>query len=112
MSGGRVAVIGGPIAGLTVAYRLKQGGHDPVVFEPRDRPGGRLWSVRNGDFLVDLGAAFYLGTCKDTIALIAELGPNERLSDLPVIGAIAGDGELHHLDYTRLVRAGLSTRPL
>jgi monoamine oxidase len=43
-----VAVIGAGLAGLTAATRLRAGGVDPVVFEARDRVGGRACTQREG----------------------------------------------------------------
>lgn len=63
------AVIGAGMAGLAAAYDLQRAGFRTTVFEERDRVGGRIWSIRKGDFLMDLGAAFYLGTYKHTIAM-------------------------------------------
>lgn len=46
-SGKRVAVVGGGIAGLHCAYRLKDlGADDVVLFEAQDRIGGRMFSDR------------------------------------------------------------------
>jgi len=40
----RVVVAGAGFAGLLAAYRVAQAGHEVVVFEARDRVGGRVWS--------------------------------------------------------------------
>jgi cation diffusion facilitator CzcD-associated flavoprotein CzcO len=56
-SRGPVAVIGAGLAGLTAAYRLQQRGFDVTVFEARDRVGGRVWTVRKGDYIVTSPAA-------------------------------------------------------
>lgn len=53
-SAGRVVILGGGIAGLTAAYELGKAGYDCTVLEPRDRPGGRNFTVRGGDSLTDL----------------------------------------------------------
>jgi monoamine oxidase len=45
----RVVVVGGGLAGLTCAYRLKQAGIQSSLYEASDRIGGRCWTNR-GDF--------------------------------------------------------------
>jgi monoamine oxidase len=42
----RIAVVGGGLAGLTSAYRLKQAGHRVDLYEASDRLGGRCWTLR------------------------------------------------------------------
>jgi monoamine oxidase len=42
----RIAVVGAGLAGLTVAYRLKQAGLDAQVYEASDRVGGRCFTLR------------------------------------------------------------------
>src|SRR5262245_43784007 len=43
----RIVVVGGGLAGLTAAYRLKQAGYAAQVYEASDRTGGRCWSIRS-----------------------------------------------------------------
>lgn len=43
----RVAIIGGGVAGLTVAYRLAKAGHAPTLYEASTRLGGRMFTRRN-----------------------------------------------------------------
>ncbi|MDX1548718.1 MAG: protoporphyrinogen oxidase [Rhodothermales bacterium] len=50
-----IAILGGGIAGLTAALRLRAGGADAVVFEAAAEPGGALRSKRTGGFLVEYG---------------------------------------------------------
>lgn len=45
----RIAIVGGGLAGLTCAYRLRQAGYAATVYEGSDRLGGRCWTQR-GDF--------------------------------------------------------------
>src|SRR5689334_19996450 len=42
----RIVVVGGGLAGLTAAYRLKQAGYAAQLFEASDRLGGRCWTIR------------------------------------------------------------------
>jgi monoamine oxidase len=46
----RIVVVGGGLAGLTCAYRLKQAGYRADLHEASDRLGGRCWT-RRGDFV-------------------------------------------------------------
>lgn len=46
-SGSRIAIVGGGLAGLTCAYRLKQAGLDSKIYEASNRLGGRCWTIRN-----------------------------------------------------------------
>ena len=111
-SRGAVAVIGAGLAGLTAAYRLQQRGFDVTVFEARDRVGGRVWTVRKGDYIMDLGAAFYLGTYRESIDLIHELGLGPLFTEVPVWGVMPKQGDKHLLDYGKLLRTGVTTRAL
>lgn len=57
----RVAVVGAGFAGLAAADAIARGGAEPVVFEARDRVGGRVHSqtLPNGA-VIELGAEFVL----------------------------------------------------
>lgn len=44
----RVVILGAGIAGLVTAYELSRAGWVCTVLEPRQRPGGRNWSIRKG----------------------------------------------------------------
>ena len=45
----RIAIVGGGLAGLTCAFRLRQAGVTATVFDAETRLGGRCWT-RRGDF--------------------------------------------------------------
>ncbi|MFE2998606.1 protoporphyrinogen/coproporphyrinogen oxidase [Nocardia sp. NPDC059246] len=109
---GTAAVIGGGIAGMAAAYQLYKAGFKVTVFESGDRVGGRIWTIRKGDFLMDLGTAVYLGTYRDAIAMIHEVGLTNEFVDTPAVMGLPRNGVLHHLDLTKLLRAGLTTRAI
>src|SRR5215468_4933845 len=52
-NGKGVAILGAGIAGMTAAYRLAQAGYKCRVLEARPRPGGRVWTIRGGDRIVE-----------------------------------------------------------
>ncbi len=79
---GAVAVVGGGVAGLTAAYRLRQRGVRVVVYEAGDRVGGAVWSTRSEGYLAELGPNSMSAPSPALRGLIGELGLESRL--LPV----------------------------
>ncbi|HEY0115587.1 MAG TPA: FAD-dependent oxidoreductase [Allosphingosinicella sp.] len=53
--GRSVVILGAGIAGLVSAYELRRAGWDVTVLEARNRIGGRVWTVRGGDRIVQTG---------------------------------------------------------
>ncbi len=51
----RAAVVGSGFGGLAAAIRLQAAGIDTTLFEARDKPGGRAYVYRDGDFTFDAG---------------------------------------------------------
>ncbi|NLU75942.1 FAD-dependent oxidoreductase [Streptomyces sp. HNM0575] len=64
-------VVGAGIAGLTAARLLTRSGRRVVVLEARDRIGGRVWSVREGGVVTDLGASWIHGVDGSPVAAAA-----------------------------------------
>lgn len=54
-SGRSVVILGAGVAGLVSAYELSQAGYHVTVLEARDRIGGRVWTIRGGDRIVQTG---------------------------------------------------------
>ena len=70
-----VAVIGGGVAGLATAFRLRGLGRSPHVFEADAAVGGRMRSRRCDGYLVDEGAeTIACSGYPSTWELIRELG--------------------------------------
>lgn len=55
--GASVLVLGAGLAGMLAAYELTKAGYKVQVLEYQDRPGGRNYSVRGGDKIVEVGGA-------------------------------------------------------
>jgi monoamine oxidase len=70
-----VAIVGGGIAGLTCAWRLRRAGVAVRVYEAQQRIGGRMWSLRGqfpdgqvcelGGELIDTGHAHLRALCRE-----------------------------------------------
>jgi protoporphyrinogen oxidase len=104
------AVIGGGAAGMAAAYELKKAGFAVTVFETRDRVGGRIWTVRKGDFVMDLGTAVYLGTYREAVAMIHEVGLTSEFVETPVMFGMPRQGKQHYLDLAKPVRSSVATQ--
>lgn len=85
-----VIVIGAGLAGLSAARQLKAKGASVIVLEARDRPGGRVHSLRlPGGQMIDLGAQF-MGDAQTHVAALAdEAGLRRSSAVMP--------GEILHL---------------
>lgn len=92
-----VAIVGAGVAGLALAFRLRQAGRSVHVFESAAHVGGRMRSVRREGYLIDTGAEI-IGTrgYPATWRLLRDLGMSEE--DAPLIGgdmAIWREGRAH-----------------
>lgn len=52
-AGQRVVILGAGIAGLTAAYELNRAGFEVIILEAKSRAGGRSYTVRRGDEIVE-----------------------------------------------------------
>ena len=76
---GAVAVVGGGVAGLTAAYRLKQHGVRVVVYEAGDRVGGAVRTERREGYLAELGPNSLAAPSAQLRAFLLELGLESSL---------------------------------
>lgn len=110
-----IAVVGGGVAGLTCAWRLRRAGHDVEVLERESEPGGRMRSERvrtpRGEFVIDRGAQFVASGYRNMRLVEAALGLAARRHPIePATNAILRGGRLHAGDYDSLgalLRSGL-----
>lgn len=68
---GRIAIVGGGIAGLTAARVLADAGRDVTVFDKGRKPGGRLSTKRTGTATYDHGAQFFTARSPEFAAAVA-----------------------------------------
>ena len=74
MSMQRIAIIGGGIAGLTVALRRQSLGDQVSLFEANARVGGQLFSESQDGFVVEHGAEGFVARSEVVPALATEAG--------------------------------------
>ncbi len=80
----RVTVVGGGIAGLAAAYRLRQAVPSPeelelTVAEARPTLGGTVGTERRDGFVCEAGPDSFLTAKPEVVALVRELGLERRL---------------------------------
>jgi protoporphyrinogen/coproporphyrinogen III oxidase len=75
-----VAIVGGGITGLAAAHRLLElrPGTTVTVLEARSRFGGKIYTERSADVIIEGGADSFLSTKPRGIGLGRELGLQER----------------------------------
>ncbi len=74
-----VAVIGGGISGLCVAYGLQKVGLDPILFESGSAVGGNIKTEIRDGFLIEHGPNSTLASC-ELLDLIGELGLTDEIA--------------------------------
>lgn len=79
-----VVIVGGGIAGLSAAWKLRS--RDVLLLEAEDRLGGRLRSDGRGDYWLNYGAHVFPGPGTLIDSMVRDL----RLVTVPVIGSMMG----------------------
>ncbi len=98
----RVVVVGAGLGGLGAALRLQGMGHDVVVGEGRERPGGRAYQLRDRGFTWDTGPSLVTmpWVLEETFAAGGlDLHAEVELSRLDPFYRIHWAGEEQHLDF-------------
>lgn len=96
----RVAVVGGGIAGLSLAHGLARRGVDVVVLEGGPRPGGNIRSEERQGYLCEWGPNGFLDNEPATLRLVDALDLRGQLapsSDLARVRWIVRGGRLRRL---------------
>lgn len=75
----RFAVVGAGIAGLTAAHDLAASGHEVVVHEASDRPGGKLRTEPFAGTMLDAAPDAFLARRPEAVQLCEELGLGDEL---------------------------------
>jgi phytoene desaturase len=98
----RIVVVGAGLGGLGAALRLQGMGHDVVVVEGRERPGGRAYQLRDRGFTWDTGPSLVTmpWVLEETFAAGGlDLHAEVELRRLDPFYRIHWAGEERHLDF-------------
>ncbi|RQW82339.1 MAG: protoporphyrinogen oxidase [Geobacter sp.] len=102
----RALVIGGGVSGLAAAFYLQGRARaadlelEVKVLEKEDRPGGKIWSIKEQGYLCEWGPNGFLDSKPQTLDLCADLGISKQLlrsNDNARKRYIFADGILHRL---------------
>jgi oxygen-dependent protoporphyrinogen oxidase len=89
----RIAVIGGGLAGLVVAFRRAKAGDRVTLFEAEGRLGGQLFTERSDGFIVEHGAEGFVAGSEAVRVLARDLGIEADLVGQLVTRSYGFDGE-------------------
>src|SRR5579862_1387245 len=87
-----VVIVGGGIAGLSAANELLHRGCTVTVLEANDRLGGRIYTIRDSNLPVELGAEFIHGKSKPLLDAIHAAGLT--MDDVPARNQLFKDNKL------------------
>ena len=90
--GKSVVIIGGGIAGLTAARELLRHDCTVTVLEAKDRFGGRIHTIREGELPIELGAEFVHGKSKPLLKAIRDAGLSTH--EVPANNRIFENGKM------------------
>ena len=80
MTGRRVVVVGGGLAGITAAIALRDAGAEVTLLESRPRLGGAATSYARAGMMVDNGQHVFLRCCTSYAGLLARLGVTDSVA--------------------------------
>jgi oxygen-dependent protoporphyrinogen oxidase len=89
----RVAVVGGGVAGLVVAYRRMLAGDDVTLIEAGARLGGQLWTDRRDGFVVERGAEGFAPGSDAVRGLACDLGIADEIVSQKTLRSFGFDGK-------------------
>ncbi|MFC1836603.1 FAD-dependent oxidoreductase [Thermodesulfobacteriota bacterium] len=95
--GETIAIIGAGIAGLAAGYGLMKAGHQPVIFDKADYPGGRMSSEIVDGFIIEKAAYTFPQFHKNLTAFLTEVGLPDALVQTPATSSTFAHGKEYQI---------------
>lgn len=104
----KIAVIGAGLSGLTAALRFQQAGHDVVVYESNNYPGGRCKAFRQDGYLIDTCPELVATSYRRWLSMVDEMGLKGDLVNSPSVVSMLRNGKLIDIDMGKLASAAFT----
>lgn len=88
-----IGIVGGGVAGLTVAFRCAARGEQVTLLEASERFGGQLWSERSAGYVIEHGAEGFVAGSAAVAELAGALGVPDQIVDQRVSESLYFDGQ-------------------
>lgn len=94
----KIAVIGAGLSGLTAALRLQQAGHEVLVIETNDYPGGRCKALHRDGFIIDTCPELAATSYRRWVNLIHDVGLGDEIVEGPTVVSMLQGGRMIDID--------------
>ncbi len=74
-----VIIVGGGISGMTAAFLLQRKGHDVLILEEKNEPGGHIRTLSENGVRMETGPHSFMGSSEFTWKLVEDLGIGESV---------------------------------
>ena len=99
----KIAVIGAGLSGLAAATRLQAAGHEVVVIEAGDVPGGRCKTMRRDGFIIDTCTEIAATSYTRWLEMIRSVGMGADIYEPRMIVGMLKDGHQIDIDVENLL---------
>ena len=75
----KVIIVGAGLAGLTAGADLAEAGHNVLVLEKRNVPGGKVSSWDDGDYTIESGLHIFFGCYRELLKMMQRVGAYDNI---------------------------------
>ncbi len=108
MSNKSAIVVGAGLAGLSAAHYLQKAGWKVTVLEALDRVGGRVRTIEQGGYLLDVGSTQFTTGYTEYLALMKEVGLDSDVVESSQLITVINQGRQYEFDGSGWLSAAIS----